>query len=332
LDHQAAQTVKRRASSEAHYKMNPHMDCSVIIATYNRLPMLSRCLDCLRRQDLAPGRFEIVVVDDGSTDGTSDAVCTRRDDVVVALVSCGERRGPAAARNRGLEVARGDIVVFVDDDTLVPSWFLSEHVRTHRRHQALIVDGPAITIGSQANLLTPPFEGLRVRLMAGLDVFGRAFATVNASARLSDLRRCGGFDEALLAWEDVDLGRRLRAMGLGRRRNRRAYVLHWKGDPVSLDARLLLAEERGRYAAAYYQRYQDPTARWQARLRYLRYDAALLRCGLAGRYEDVAPGGGSRQRRPIVALELIHAYATGLRTGLRQPLPLQSRGTGAVPL
>jgi glycosyltransferase involved in cell wall biosynthesis len=304
--------------------MNPHMDCSVIIATHNRRPMLTRCLDCLRQQDLAPGRFEIVVVDDGSTDGTTDAVRARRDDVTVVPVSCAERHGPAAARNRGLDVARGEIVVFVDDDTLVPPWFLSEHVRTHRRHRAIIVDGPAITISSQADLLDPPFSDLRVRLMAGLDLFGRAFATVNASARLSDLRRCGSFDEALLAWEDVDLGRRLRAMGLGRRRSRRAYVLHWKGDPVSLDARLLLAEERGRYAAAYYRRHQDPTARWQARLRYLRYDAALLRCGLAGRCENVAPGGVSRQRRPIVALEIIHAYATGLRTGLGQPVSLQS--------
>ena len=307
--------------------MNRDMDCSVIIATHNRRPILARCIDCLRAQQIGADHFEIVVVDDGSTDGTAEAAGDPDGRVAVRLVRCDERRGPAAARNRGLEVARGDVAVFLDDDALAPPWFLGEHMRAHHReHRPLVVDGPAITVSNPTHLLQPPFAQIHVRLMARLDFFGRAFATVNASARISDVRRCGGFDEGLLAWEDIDLGRRLRATGLKRRRNRRAYVLHWKAESAGLDDRLRLAEERGRYAAAYFRRYGDRTARWQTRLRYLRYDAALVQLGLAGRGAYRDPRTTDRRHRPpIVAFELIHAYAGGLRAGLRQESPGNGR-------
>ncbi len=290
------------------------MDGSVIIATHNRRLALTSCLASLRAQDLPPERFEIIVVDDGSTDGTSDFLREVSRDAVLTPVVCPERRGPAAARNRGLAVARGETAIFVDDDTLAPPWFVREHILTHRQHGPLIVDGPAVTIQPGEHAAAPPFARADVRLMAHLDFFGRAFATVNASARLVDLKRCGGFDEGFQAWEDVDLGRRLRAAGLARRRNRRAYVLHCRR-PATLEAECRVAEERGYYAAVYYRRYGDRAARWQARLRYLRYDAVLVRCGLAGRNEG-ARAEGRQQGGAIGGFELIHAYARGLRAGL----------------
>jgi GT2 family glycosyltransferase len=84
---------------------------SVIIVTWNRRDEVVRTLGELGAQSMP---FELVVVDNGSTDGSVDAArATRPDAIVVALP---ENTGPAYARNRGIETATGDIIVFLDDD------------------------------------------------------------------------------------------------------------------------------------------------------------------------------------------------------------------------
>jgi len=280
------------------------MECTVIIATRNRRALLARCLDCLRRQDLAADGAEVIVVDDGSSDGTAEHAAAVPGVRVIASAASGSAgSGPAAARNRGLAAAHGRIVVFLDDDALAPPWFLREHLATHARHPGVFVDGPAITVGGAA---APSFDA-SARAMAALGWFGRAFVTVNASAPLDALRQAGGFDETMVAWEDTDLGRRLRAQGLGRVRNRRAWVLHWKPEPPSVAARVQATEERARWAAHYYRKHPDRRARWQIRCRYLLYDAVLSRLGLVG-----------RARPPFTSLALIHAHAEGLRRGFAE--------------
>jgi glycosyltransferase involved in cell wall biosynthesis len=277
------------------------MDCTVVIATRNRRAVLARCLQCLRAQTFPADRTEVIVVDDGSSDGTGDEAAAVPG---VRVIRSATSRGPAAARNRGLEASRGAIVVFLDDDALAPPWLLNEHVATHVRHPGVFVDGPAITVSGTA---PPSFDAASARMMATLGWFGRAFVAVNASAPLDALRTSGGFDEAMIAWEDTDLGRRLRAQGLGRIRNRRAWVLHWKPGQSPLAARLRTTEERARWAASYYRKHPDHLARWQIRRRYLLYDAALSRLGLVG-----------RTRPSFTTLELIHAHAEGLRRGFAE--------------
>jgi glycosyltransferase involved in cell wall biosynthesis len=86
---------------------------SVIMPAHNAAGFLPRTLGALRNSSLPRERFEIIVVDDGSSDETS-VIAARYADTVVTLP--GRPHGPAYARNRGFEVSRGDIIVFIDSD------------------------------------------------------------------------------------------------------------------------------------------------------------------------------------------------------------------------
>ncbi|HET8799515.1 MAG TPA: glycosyltransferase family A protein, partial [Thermoanaerobaculia bacterium] len=86
---------------------------SVVIPTYNRLPMLTRVLDALEAQIDAPP-FEVIVVSDGSTDDT-ERVMSQRNGITFRTQPNG---GPGRARNHGVSLARGTFVVFIGDDTV----------------------------------------------------------------------------------------------------------------------------------------------------------------------------------------------------------------------
>src|SRR2546421_10997536 len=90
------------------------LQLSVVIPVYNGGPQLKRCLDALLASDFR--NYEIVVVDDGSTDGGAAEAAQARGVEVIKLDS---RQGPAAARNRGSAQARGGIIFFVDSDVVV---------------------------------------------------------------------------------------------------------------------------------------------------------------------------------------------------------------------
>src|SRR5690349_427868 len=100
---------------------------SIVIPTYNRIDMLQRVLDALRTQIDAPP-FEIVVVNDGSTDST-DSVLASRTDIIYRSQT---NSGPGRARNHGVTLAKGRFVVFIGDDTVPEPRFLAEHARIHR--------------------------------------------------------------------------------------------------------------------------------------------------------------------------------------------------------
>ncbi len=285
------------------------MECSVIIPTRDRRAVLARCLDCLDAQDCPRDRFEVLVVDDGCTDGTAGLLRERASCPGLVVLSTASRGGPSAARNLALDRARGAIAIFLDDDSLAPPWLVTERLSVHQRHPDAFVDGPAITVRGEDALRAPPFRRTDVRLAAALDLFGRPFVTVNASVPLAIARACGGFDEAFAAFEDLDLERRLRRFGLGRVRDRRGYVLHWKA-AASDTAVIRLAEARGFYAALFYARYHDHRASWQSGRRYLLLDW-LLGGGNGRRAGDA--GGKERGRR--LSLDLVRAHARGFRRG-----------------
>ena len=91
---------------------------SIIVPTYDRGPRIRECLDGLLAQTRAAGA-EVIVVDDGSTDGTAAIVAEYPDVRLIRQANA----GPAAARNRGAEEAGGDLIVFVDDDCIPePDW------------------------------------------------------------------------------------------------------------------------------------------------------------------------------------------------------------------
>lgn len=110
------------------------IDVSVIIPTYNRCSHLRDCLSALSRQTSGPR--EVIVIDDGSTDGTPRllAELAAGKSLPFALKTVRqENSGPAAARNRGLELAAGNLIAFLGDDMIPEPGWLEKHISAHRQ-------------------------------------------------------------------------------------------------------------------------------------------------------------------------------------------------------
>jgi GT2 family glycosyltransferase len=180
---------------------------SVVIPTHNRADRLERLLDALSRQDMGE-MFEVVVADDASSDDTVARVSARPPSEYFDLVlsTSTHNGGPAVARNRGWQAARGDLIVFTDDDCVPdPSW-----LRT--------VVGALETADIVVGRTKPPADQLdRIGPFSNyLDLdHDQSFSTCNVGYRRPVLEKVGGFDESFV-WpngEDTDLG--LRALKAG---------------------------------------------------------------------------------------------------------------------
>src|SRR6516165_9610456 len=103
---------------------------SVVIPTFNRLARLQQVLAALSAQTYPRDRFEVVVVSDGSTDGTDEFLAEAAAPFELTVVTQ-PNQGPAVARNRGVASARGSIVLFIDDDVVATPALVQEHVAGH---------------------------------------------------------------------------------------------------------------------------------------------------------------------------------------------------------
>ena len=101
---------------------------SVIIPTYQRRDILQDCLNALERQSLDPAQFEVIVVIDGSDDGTTELLVKFKTRFSLSHI-WQENQGQAAARNHGANKARGDYLVFLDDDVVADPALLEEHLK-----------------------------------------------------------------------------------------------------------------------------------------------------------------------------------------------------------
>ena len=109
------------------------MYISVVIPTYNRLPILQKCLTALEGQEFADDKiesYEVIVVDDGSSDRTLVWLAEDRASLPHVKVIEQNHQGAATARNLGVESAAGDTIVFIDSDLVVTSTFLQSHADT----------------------------------------------------------------------------------------------------------------------------------------------------------------------------------------------------------
>ena len=105
------------------------MDASIVIPTYNKLAHLKATLESMEALDHARESFEIVVVDDGSDDGTAPFLSGARFNFGLRVLRHEKNRGRAAARNSGIRQARGRVVVFLDDDMDVTPGLLTAHLK-----------------------------------------------------------------------------------------------------------------------------------------------------------------------------------------------------------
>ncbi len=193
-------------------------DLSVVIPTHNNRTTLKSCLEALFGQDLAADRYEIVVLDDGSTDGTEAMVRDLRSPVTLRY-QWQANRGRAAARNAGSRLAKGRILFYLDSDVLATPDLLSRHYRYHEQNNGPIgVQGR--TLIHPRSMVTPFMKtkellpDLTLRRRTGLSPYH--VITRNLSIRAEDLWAAGGFDESFpgYGWEDIELGLRLHARGV----------------------------------------------------------------------------------------------------------------------
>ena len=231
---------------------------TVQICTYNRRALLGRVMGALFAQDLDPAEYEIVLVDDGSTDGTYEDVISRLAPPCALHVVRQRNAGLARGRNAGIARARGEIIMFMDDDVLATPGLLSAHVRFHKTHPRAICRGGVINVAS--------FEDLPPARYTWRNYSGAYFWTTNVSAPLALVREAGAFDERFseYGWEDLELGFRLRSMGVPSILARDALVYHYKppAPPQAFAGMIRQARAQARTARLFAQKHPH----WRIRL------------------------------------------------------------------
>ncbi|MEX1317864.1 MAG: glycosyltransferase family 2 protein [Synechococcaceae cyanobacterium] len=315
------------------------MHLSVVIPTYNRLPILRKCLAALEVQQLAEpvSSFEVVLVDDGSSDDTVAWIEAHRADLPHVRLIRQEHGGPAQGRNRGVAAARGDVVVFIDSDLVVRPDFLVRHARALRADWALHNDRLSFTYGAvinTANFDDPTAERHKLR-----DLSWAYFATGNVAIERELLERAGLFDTAfsLYGWEDLELGERLRRLGVRLIRCPEAVGYHWHPalDLAQIPRLIEVERERARMALVFFRKH--PTRRVRFIVQYTWLHRLLWELATAGGLINVQTLQPLlrwliRRGKPGLAMELLRLPLNriGVRT-LFQEARRPSLGTAAGP-
>jgi len=213
-----------RFEAEGFPHAHEYRAVSVVIPTHNRWPILRDTLSSLVKQTVLP--LEIIVVDDGSTDGSAAELTAWQqtaDPPFDLKILRQQNAGAAAARNRGIDCASGDLVLFLGDDTIAEEDLVETHLKQHclsGRHCAVV----GFTDWHKGVMRVTPF--LRFvnvcgaqfgygSMRDGCDVPFTCFYTSNLSIARETLSR-EKFDTVFkgAGWEDLELGYRLSLRGL----------------------------------------------------------------------------------------------------------------------
>ena len=216
---------------------------TIQLCTYNRAALLGRVLRGCFEQSVSD--YEVVLVNDGSSDATEAVIDEARQRATVRFRTVTHsNRGLARSRNVGIEMARGERIIFIDDDVLPMPNFVEEHLRTAARHPRDIVRGAVI--------LTESFERLPAPFWSLRHYSGNFFWTSNVSVPVETLRRVGAFNETFreYGWEDIEVGLRLRKIGVRSRLNTRAIAFHYKAPLRARNVAGMIAQARSQARTA----------------------------------------------------------------------------------
>jgi len=225
------------------------MDISVIIPTYNRAETLAETLNALEAQE-TDSRFEIIVVDDGSTDGTAELSASFQSNSRHPFSYYYQpNRKQGAARNLGARFADGSWLIFLGDDIVPAPDFVKQHLG---RQRELLSDGDPESAPVVIGYTSWPPEWKKTRFLEFIgekgwqfgfsliedsnDVPFNFFYTSNLSMSRRLFLRSGGFDEdfTVYGWEDIELSLRLKEMGIRIVFNPRARAFHYH--PTNLES------------------------------------------------------------------------------------------------
>jgi GT2 family glycosyltransferase len=181
---------------------------SVVIPTFNRHVELTECLRAIAKSSLDPREFEVIVVNDG---GESPEQVLKEAGLPLNLLLLSQpNSGPAAARNFGARSARGQFIVFTDDDCIPAADWLEKLERSLSQHPESLHGGRTVN-----SLRGNPFSETSQSLVDYVHGYyndtsaerTRFFASNNIAVSARRFEECGGFDESLRAAEDRDFCR-----------------------------------------------------------------------------------------------------------------------------
>ncbi|MFN8671111.1 MAG: glycosyltransferase [Candidatus Sericytochromatia bacterium] len=201
-------------------------EVSIVMPTYNRANNLIYVLGALTKQNFK--NFELILVDDGSTDSTKEVVNSFRDKLNIRYTYAGENKGfrAARARNIGLAKVRGWLVIFLDSDIVTPSTYIEEHIKAHKKFDKVLVDSFVYRMKeyNEEDLGLPPKEyiekhknNLNDDIKYEFNIFDRAepieegyFLDSNSLSIKKEHILEEGFDPSFVGWghEDTELGYR----------------------------------------------------------------------------------------------------------------------------
>ncbi len=236
------------------------MYISVVIPTYNRLPILQKCLLALENQKFSKdvvNQYEIILIDDGSTDRTLTWLIDNQSKFPHLKTFQQNHQGAAAARNLGIEKAKGDTIIFIDSDLVVTENFLQAHSNALVNSRKEIGNDSLFTYGAVIN--TCNFDRPTTEPYKITDFSAAYFATGNVAISKHWLKKAGMFDTRfqLYGWEDLELGVRLKKLGLKLIKCPEAVGYHWH-PPFNLEQIPSLIEkeiQRGKMGVVFYQKH-----------------------------------------------------------------------------
>jgi len=205
---------------------------SVVIPTFNRSRVLSETIDRIERQTVPRDLYEVIVIDNGSTDDTHNLLTEKARKYSNLKSLFQTKSGAAPTRNAGLRQASGDIVLFIDNDILAELDLVERHLEYHGRHANASIIGSVIAPWDDK---TDPF--LRYLHHRGIytpytitsgPIDFSYYHTGNVSTLRSTLLDVGGFNEEFFIYgmEDIELGYRLQKAGSRMVHGERAHAVH----------------------------------------------------------------------------------------------------------
>ncbi len=181
------------------------LEVSVVVVSREKRVSLSKTIDCLAAQSIAPSKYEIIIVDDGSEKGDLQGLVAEKKKAFKNIRCLRQgKRSLAAGRNLGTKGAKAPIVAFTDNDCLPEKNWLAELIKPFKEKGVVGVEGKLVT-DLPRRLFTNAPENLE----------GCKFTGANIAYRRQTIQKLGGFDERMAFWrEDSEFA--FRAMGLGK--------------------------------------------------------------------------------------------------------------------
>jgi len=219
---------------------------SIIIPTFNRRDLLFYCLKSLSNQTFPGDNFEVLVIDDGSTEDISSLIKEFNQNLSIRYFRQ-DKKGQASAENLGIKHAAGEIILFLDNDMISTPVLVEEHFKSHQIYKNYIIRG---SYANTSDYINP--EGAS----EGRFYSSAFFINGNVSMTKKLLLKAGMFDEDFsgYGWLDLELGVRLKKIGAKAITNEKAFTYHYQKNFVIEDLAAIYKKEveRGHMGVLFY--------------------------------------------------------------------------------